>query len=601
MDFVINPFTHKLDAIGTGIAPGDVLTIQGDAGAAVGGDGAGNISLLGNANGLNITGTPLTNTLDVKNLRALATYVVDPVAGETEYTSIQTAINAASTAGGDIVYIRYGTYTENLTMADNVNLVGALGKNCIIIGNHTVPDGASFSTYNLTFEGTGNLFSNAGTGSVDVTMRNCIVDIDTGFIFDFLNVTTGNIFFSDCVGNLGTDCAILNTTGTIFLVLEGSWAGTNLTAGIITNGSIFVDTTEIVGPIVLNGSASSRITESYLNSTITTNDSATYSCIGNTVSAGASPCVVHNSSATITLQDSVLITQVGTCITGSGSINMDLVVMSKSSTIAATVTKIANAHMETGDIHIGAGTSDNASYLDIADSKENTSVDASVYNQIATGTLSNSRLSLKVGGATNGDPCIRFQNVGGDDYSFGHDSSDSAIKITDGAHPSTGNTLWQLEKGGELTLPQQPAFLAYNSATFGGVTGDGTVISPYIFDSEKFDIGGNYNTTTGIFIAPVTGKYEFSVNINFSGLSVLNNGAKMSLITTSDTHILAKINPGVVRDASNQLICNGSILVAMSAGDSATVEFVVIGNATANVSIRGSASPITFFSGYLRS
>lgn len=112
----------------------------------------------------------------IENLRWFTPYVVDPSATiglRGTYTTIQSAVTAASGAGGGTVFIRPGTYTENVTLAANVNLVG-------------------FST-----EGTGSL---SGTGRTIINGK-------------LLHNTTGNV----TIANL-----TLKTNGTYLLEVSGA-------------------------------------------------------------------------------------------------------------------------------------------------------------------------------------------------------------------------------------------------------------------------------------------------------------------------------------------------------------------------------------------
>ena len=50
-------------------------------------------------------------------------YVVGP-AGQADYQTIQDGIDAANAAGGGVVYVQPGSYTEDLTLYDGVDLYG---------------------------------------------------------------------------------------------------------------------------------------------------------------------------------------------------------------------------------------------------------------------------------------------------------------------------------------------------------------------------------------------------------------------------------------------------------------------------------------------
>jgi len=120
-------------------------------------------------------------------------YVVSPNANQGTYTTIQAAMNAASTAGGGVVYVKPGVYTENLLFATGVHLVGTDdGVNSngntslygpVIVGVHTFPaDTCSVALTGLIFgninsTSTDPIFTMAPTTSAvtAVVVSNCVI------------------------------------------------------------------------------------------------------------------------------------------------------------------------------------------------------------------------------------------------------------------------------------------------------------------------------------------------------------------------------------------------------------------------------------------
>lgn len=146
-----------------------------------------------------------------------------------------------------------------------------------------------------------------------------------------------------------------------------------------------------------------------------------------------------------------------------------------------------------------------------------------------------------------------------------------------------------------LTLPKQPAFLAYNSVTDTNVTGNGT-IATVNFDTEVFDQGNNFAANT--FTAPVTGKYRFSTNVR---ILELTNAADVviSLVTSNRTIHLFWWSAGTI-GGGGILITGGSALVDMDAGDTAFITAYVNGIGADTADVFGHATFLsTSFSGEL--
>ncbi len=151
----------------------------------------------------------------------------------------------------------------------------------------------------------------------------------------------------------------------------------------------------------------------------------------------------------------------------------------------------------------------------------------------------------------------------------------------------------------EVTMPSQPAFLAYLDAgdTDADVTGNGTVYQLGSGNAltEVFDQNSDFNTN-GTFTAPVTGRYFLSSSITF-----LQAGAGTTagiLITTSNRTY--RYEDSCNTSAAN----NGSILLSaladMDSADTATTSIFINGIGADTADSFGSATLYTSFKGNLK-
>ena len=142
------------------------------------------------------------------NLFLPSKWMVDPVAGSGTNTTIQAAINAAS--AGDTVFIRGGTYTEDLTLKAGVNITAfrasSLSGAVTIIGNATYTGTGTASICSVKLQTNANFLvtvsgSNASVLNLINVTLNCTNN--SGISFTNSNAASAiNHYFSD--GDLGT-------------------------------------------------------------------------------------------------------------------------------------------------------------------------------------------------------------------------------------------------------------------------------------------------------------------------------------------------------------------------------------------------------------
>jgi len=248
---------------------GFVRTLTGDSGVATA--SGENINVLGSRD-LFFTGSG--STLQGTNQTKETPYVVG--ATGYAYSTIQSAIDACFTAGGGLVLITKGTYTENLTLKIGVALRAAEANvdslNVNIIGTHT-PDTSNgiISFAGINFFGTTSIFSSSAAGQCYMAFQFCNWILSgSGYIFDMLNWVgpTGLVPGSNGVGAIssgdlstGASGFLRNTAG-MKVALIDSYIGSYVGGGslpLIVSGRIEIAISDVYCPIQIQGGTGSFI------------------------------------------------------------------------------------------------------------------------------------------------------------------------------------------------------------------------------------------------------------------------------------------------------------------------------------------------------
>lgn len=565
---------------------GSIETIQGDAGLPVSPDAANILHFEGNSgvfkNGVEFTGFPAGNTVTAKDLRNVTMYVVDFNAGETEYTTIQSAINAAVVASiPATVYIRPGTYTENLTLASGIDLIGAVatpaGYTTTIVGTHTPPAAGTCSIRNLGLVGVNAILNSAVAGTTTIALVDCLISVTNGFTLNLPNwVGVFAVIDVHCQG--AADGFINNATGASTVLILNSTIGFAQTQTMTINGYCKINSSQINPPISLLSQSFLTASDTLFGGTFNSLATATayfYDCV---FATGALPAINTNSPSITRLSDcSIESAAAPAVITGTGAVQFGSVTFLQNIGIAATIVRTFASEFQTGFLRVETTNANGNLVSAITSVAGSTGTIYCANADLTSDPLSNARVWIETTSGA-GDPFLLIAVQGITNYSLGIDNSASdVLKITDNlAGPSAGNTLWQMTPTGQRTMPLQPCFSANQNTGHNSVTGNNTLYT-VVYNQMDFQQGAGYNNATGIFTAPVTGIYHFEAYAIMGNFAPNGTYLSIQITLSSGTSYIGQI--------SNPLACQETIGNTYKQGVSCTCTLAAGG--TAQVQVRG--------------
>lgn len=321
--------------VGNGTITGQVTggatvgrTITGNTGGPVS-PTAGNWNIIGAGETTN-NGTPGTSTLSILSPR-VAKFVVDPTPNFGTHTSISSAIAAA--VSGQTIFVRPGTYTENITLQAGINLSAfdcdAQTPNVTIVGKLTATYAGTVSISGIRLQtNSDNFLTSTGSNAAILNLLHCYLNCSntTGIL---LNNANCQVFCYDCEGNLGTTGIGLHTlTNCNTLQLKNcsiSNTGASSTASTIAAGTLnyantafnHVTTTSSGGTVSL---FSCTVNTSATNTTSLTTAGTGQSTIYNSfISSGSASAISIGTGTEVDILQSEITTSNTNAITGAGT------------------------------------------------------------------------------------------------------------------------------------------------------------------------------------------------------------------------------------------------------------------------------------------
>ena len=236
-----------------------------------------------------------------------------------------------------------------------------------------------------------------------------------------------------------------------------------------------------------------------------------------------------------------------------------------------TAVTIASTGKTSFSQNVGLGVADPVSFLHLEKS------DATAYD------ATDSDGQVSVGPTIYLENPANANNTVGGQIVFGMRSTEEQARIgaTGGSSPSlvfgtADAQRMEITNDGEISMPLQPAWCARGSGTlsFSGTASDVVVAN----STEITDIGGNYDTSTYQFTAPIDGTYFVTMKL----VTTTSGGARgpANKLYKNGSNV-REVSIGYA--ASNYVTSEGSIVVELDAGDYIEQRITNYNNTTFNI------------------
>jgi hypothetical protein len=281
-----------------------------------------------------------------------AKFIVDSSAANGTHTTIASALTAASS--GDTIFIRPGTYTENLTLKAGVHLAAYLGDeinpSVTILGKCSYSGAGNTTISGIRLKTNSDYFLQlSGSSGSIVYLESCYLDVNNNSGMN-INGGTGAIYCRYCFGDTAT-------TGITYFVMTGGslnvdycqWLNTGASTTASTMGAqqvTFTYSTMNCPLSVTSGIGNFQIFHSELNQSgtnttcITTAGSGNSKIIHSFLTSGTASAISIGAGTIVDIRNCSIQSTNANAIAGSGTLNIAGIFFDgSSSTIQGTITQ----------------------------------------------------------------------------------------------------------------------------------------------------------------------------------------------------------------------------------------------------------------------
>jgi len=269
----------------------------------------------------------------------MSKYVVD-ADGTGDFTTIQAAINAIQASGttNAEVYVRPGTYTENLTLYDNLIITGC-GAYSIITGVHTPPATGAVFFRDLQLTSATDIVTSAAAGTARLSFTNCTFNCTNGYVVDCAS-WTGPVDIYDCHTTSTADGCVRIAASTVIISDSLVGAGANVLTQV--GGTLVIIGSRVSCASNLSGACAASITQgSTIGGTITLAGTTALAIRESTLTTGANAALAQGSAGVVGLSNVTITSSANPCITGAGAgaVTLANVEFLSNAALAATLTR----------------------------------------------------------------------------------------------------------------------------------------------------------------------------------------------------------------------------------------------------------------------
>lgn len=505
------------------------------------------------------------------NTFGVAKWIVSASASLGTHTTIGAAITSAS--AGDTIWIREGTYTENLTLKAGVNLAtyaqafagvnNVTNGGVIIKGNATMSTAGQVTITGIQFQtNAAAVLTVSGSAASVVYLHNCDIEANTTAIQFSSSVAASTILLNNCnIDLLTTGIAAYSSSSAGLINFVNSTIGNignSTTSSSNSAGNVYFYYTNVLAPLSTSSTGNlltnySTIDASVVNTTpVTTAGTGFYQDIHGSLRGGTASALVIGAGTTALINDTVFSSSNANQITGAGTLTYTNLALNAGSAglNPTTRTPFTGYIIDATNLTLSG---------DANTATVNISSGAAAKNTNIGNTTSTSTLALKTGTNTTTPVYTVATNSG---------------------------TIISALGAGSINYPLQPAFQYLLETPVTNATGNAGV---YTLGSgtaliKIFDQGNNM-TTGGVFTAPVAGNYLFTFTAQIINCTI-GTFMNLRIVTTKRNYYT-----GLQRAASSaNFYIHLSVIANMSAADTATFTLIGTGEAGNTQTINGSGA-----------